>query len=727
MLKSLCLNLLLLCATSTALFSQTNVRAWYAQGQVWVLWQTQLPYPETYAIYKSNQAFTNTSQATAIGRPFFYEYLPGAFVVQTGNDAFRYKIPKPDGSIYKLAENEALFVETVGATGSAYYAVVEWGSATATPGVNRTQNPVAYTYDPVNDPVNCHLQFSGNLPSEHKSNWYCLWAYGRQEHWAGRPDFPVMANAFKNGMPGMFIVSEAIGMDTTGGKRIPATNWFHGGGGTALQHAADKWSHVNIAPQTGISISHNDDFPQKLIYDGDTTFSSSRSLWFGWTKAHNPFNPNFSAAPGDTVINYTQRKILWINNWLIKHYRVDPDRIALQGYSMGSGGASALGKAYPNFFSTVCAFNNGYRGGAEPTSENIVGSAAENLPTNLRRANNEVVHINEVFDLTTPISPARDLPLFRIWAGKTDNNDRMHWGSDLVSQYRKADSLGLGAQISWDERPHTYETLGYHWINDKPAPEEQTFRDNLAFQENFNSKQSYPAFFNHRLDAQNNNPGTGVFGINTGDGDNWGTWGGYHNWDPAGIVDEAKTWEVTAWLTANAVFDNDNCPHNALTADLAIRKPQQFLPAAGKTLNWTVQDETNGQVLQSGVTTVHNDGLVALPQVLVFVENVRRVRIRVSDPSVAASEPENTFPSAKIQPNPSGRVAFLSLTAPKAGEAEVSVCPINGATKRTMRVMLAPGQNKLALDAFENLPSGLYVLVVRTENQQNAVEWIKMW
>lgn len=33
-------------------FAQTNVRAWYAQGQVWIIWQTQQPYPQTFGIYK---------------------------------------------------------------------------------------------------------------------------------------------------------------------------------------------------------------------------------------------------------------------------------------------------------------------------------------------------------------------------------------------------------------------------------------------------------------------------------------------------------------------------------------------------------------------------------------------------------------------------------------------------------------------------------------------------
>ena len=70
----LSLSLLAFCSLVNA---QSNVRAWYAKGQVWILWQTQQPFPQTYGIYKSNQPFTNTNQATAIGRPFAYEYLIG--------------------------------------------------------------------------------------------------------------------------------------------------------------------------------------------------------------------------------------------------------------------------------------------------------------------------------------------------------------------------------------------------------------------------------------------------------------------------------------------------------------------------------------------------------------------------------------------------------------------------------------------------------------------------
>ncbi|MFN7116062.1 MAG: T9SS type A sorting domain-containing protein [Saprospiraceae bacterium] len=715
---------LLLCTLFITVTAQTNVRAWYAQGQVWIVWQGQQPFPQTFVVYKSSTAFTNVNQASPIGRIFNYEYLPGTFIEQTSNPNFKYKIPKPDGSTYTLQLGECLFVETVTVSGNAFYGVVEWGNTVVTAD-NITSSPIAYTYDPVNQPVNCHLQLTTTLPSGHKTNWYCLWTLGKLDHWAGRPDFPVMANVFKNGMPAMFIVSEAIGMDTTGGKKIPVTNWFHGGGGKAVQHIANKSSQFNIAPQIGISVSHNDDMPHLLISEGDTLLSSARTAWFGWSKNHNPFNAAYRANDNDTIINYTQRRILWINNWLIKNYNVDARRIALQGYSMGSAGASALGKLFPNFFSTVCAFNNGFRRVNEETITQIQGTVEQNLPTNLRNGKNETIHINEVMDMNTPLSAMRDLPLFRTWAGKNDINSRMYWGQDLIAQYQKADSLGWGMQISWDERPHTYETLNYHWIQDIAA-DQQTYRDNLSFQENFRNDQSFPAFFNHRLDAKNNNPGLGSIGINKGDGDNWGTWGGYHNWDLNNIIDESAEWSVTAWLQSNAVFTNDNCPNHSLTADLAIRKPQKFKPAQGTVLNWNVKDETTGIILQSGTTTVRADALVILPKIVVYQENIRKVRISVINSTVAtASEPVFSNSTLTIEPNPSFNNSILTVFFKIPTTATIRAIGLNGkATAFTTQLL--EGENRILLSHFDELPSGFYVVEVIAEGQRKSVKWVKL-
>jgi hypothetical protein len=101
----------------------------------------------------------------------------------------------------------------------------------------------------------------------------------------------------------------------------------------------------------------------------------------------------------------------------------------------------------------------------------------------------------------------------------------------------------------------------------------------------FRADQSYPAFFNHRLyPGIGKDPGDGTRG--TGVGDDWDSFGGYHEWEVSSIVDTRATWEVTALLINNAPFPNDNCPDASLTSDLAIRKPQQFKPRSRDAGEW---------------------------------------------------------------------------------------------------------------------------------------------
>ncbi|MBM3962052.1 MAG: hypothetical protein FJ306_09170 [Planctomycetes bacterium] len=93
---------------STAIAAaQTNVRAWQANGQVFVVW----------------------------------------------------RVPSATGGVYQLAANEGLFVHTPRAAGSEHFAVVRDGS-TAISATNSTVAAVAVGYDPVNDPVTCHLQLA---------------------------------------------------------------------------------------------------------------------------------------------------------------------------------------------------------------------------------------------------------------------------------------------------------------------------------------------------------------------------------------------------------------------------------------------------------------------------------------------------------------------------------------------------------------------------------------
>lgn len=718
--------LLLLCSsTVSALRAQTNVRAWYADGQVWVVWEGSLPLQETYAIYAKSTPFTNTDNATLIGRPFYWEYLGGALKEQLDTTA-TLRIPDGQGGHYQLAYNEGLFVFTPHQSGGLWFAVTKWGETTVTPGVNVTSGIVPFEYDPLGDPVECHLQAA--FPSPFDPSYTCLafylWADGRQEQWDNRPDFPVMANAAKNGMPSLFFVSVPLGLDTT--QPFPLTIWLHGGGGTALQSLAGSRPIVNIDPQQGVLLAHNDDL---IGWRGLTPPNPDEPSWhFGWRKNYDPFSSDNIPTTPDTIINYTQRRYIWIDEWLIRHYNIDPNRININGHSMGSAGTTALAKVYPGHYASATIFNNGFGGPTSGESVTTFGPIEDNYPTNIVDRWGQTVRQASVWNLIDNCSAERDLPLMRSFHGKNDDNGTMEWDAYVVENYRSADSLGIGAQLLWSERGHGIDTgpdYNDHWF-DGNLPTQQTATDNVAFEEtHFRSDVSFPAFFNHRYDPQNNEPGDGTIGTGpNGTGDDWGSWGGYHRWDEDNIVDTPDEWSVTAWLESSAVFDHDNCPVDSLTASMAIRKPRQFKPAPPQGISWRVEDAATGEWLQSGIEGLGPDSLAVVPQVIVYRENIRRVRVVVQPYTVAVKDVAAPFAVLQVEPNPSGEAASLRIVVDGETEAAISAIAPDG-KKVTFRTALSEGDNRVGLSRLADLPGGVYLLEVVCGGRRAVTRWVK--
>ncbi|HUR30880.1 MAG TPA: T9SS type A sorting domain-containing protein, partial [Saprospiraceae bacterium] len=572
--------------------------------------------------------------------------------------------------IYQLDLSEGLFVFTPHQTGSLFFAVTKLGAGSVTPGQNITSTSVPFTFDPINDPIECHLQrtFVSPFTSSYICFAYSMWSDGRQNHWEGRPDFPIMANEYKNGMPSVFLISAPFDLDTT--VAFPLSVWLHGGGGLARQSLAGSRAELDISPDLGILVAHDD---KMYGYRGAQGPHPDEPTWhFGYRKNYDPFIT--TTDPFDTIVNYTQRRYLWVDKWLAKNFNVDTNRINIHGHSMGSSGALALAKCFPRHYASATIFNSSCLG---PDSISntiyIFGTRGDHFPTNLKNRNGNAVGFYDLWDLYTNCSPERDIPLIRHWHGKNDDGG-MHWGPVLIQNFHICDSIGTGIQHYWSERPHGMDmapAFNDHWIQGIPA-NQQTAHDNVDFPElNHKSNESFPAFFNHRLDQKNNDPGTGLIGINNGDGDNWGTWGGYHRWYI--LFDTTYAWQAVTWLEGNEIFPNDNSPETFLTADIAIRRPQDFNPATGQAILWKVEDLFTGQTLQSGTTTVKDDSLVVIPQVNVYRENVRRVRISIADMINAVENESFTDNSIKLFPNPTNDIVYL-----EADWEEITVFDING-------------------------------------------------
>ena len=259
-------------AASSA-FAQTNVQAMYAQGQVWVVWQVEdavltncIPaltpvisngvpvtvsncLPQTYAIYWSPNQVTNTTTATLVGRLFAQEW--SAFILADNvNASFGvrptgFRIPNGAGGYRVLATNEGVFVHTVRSNFTGHYAVRPWGE---------TNVPVEWRAVLTNalfslaDPPTYHLQASGTNEG-YPIEWWTVWVDGDTNLAAARPDFPIMENDKRRGLPHNFSVT-APKAGLLPPTNIPACIAVHSGDGQAKMWLPENngFTSIGLAP-----------------------------------------------------------------------------------------------------------------------------------------------------------------------------------------------------------------------------------------------------------------------------------------------------------------------------------------------------------------------------------------------------------------------------------------------------------------------------------------------
>lgn len=615
-------------------FAQVQPRAHYADGQVWIVWDIDTNnIPDTYGIYSAAASFTNTAQAKLIGRVFPADTRAGILKSEM-ETAYGYspltgfKIPTAGGATYTLSGLENLFVDTVRANGSAFYAVVPFGQTNVST-TEITSHAISFTFD-ANDPPQPHLQVRTNSTTGHMVSFFTVWVDGDQDETAGRPDFPIMANASRRGVPHNFLIVEPH-EGLPGSGPWPGMVCLHGGNGSSIEWlpSNDGPRSINVVPTDGVVIAFDDELYRVL--DVNTGAVSVTTGHLGYAREYNPYHPTL-LSPDSVVINYTQRRDVWALDWLVAHANLDGHRISLLGHSNGAQGAMMLMKAYPEHFSSVELFNCTMRQYNDASFISIYGTETQNLPTSLTNRLGEPVHMLDLTRFATNTSTVRDWPLLRHYAGKCDDNNHRQWGPEMLEQMRWSDELGIGLHFYWDMKSHGFDTWIDYWVDATSTATllNQMQRDDVRNQSRYRNNQSFPAFFNLQHYPNHGDPGPGYLGGSTVDsqcglarddtgnlvdnGDDHGTWGGYFDWDTLTIVDTTNTWACTMFLVSSnsGYADVDACPYTALSTDFALRRPQKFKPATGSWVSWELQDATDGTVFHSGASIVGAEGLVTV-------------------------------------------------------------------------------------------------------------------
>jgi len=607
--------------------AQTNVTAVHSNGQTFVVWKVQLPLPITYEIYRSTSPFTDTSQATLAGRLLRPEWEGDALdqiaTPLTGSGS-TWVVPNGLGGTVQLPADCGLFVYTPHSSATEYFAVVETGTTTVTAN-NITPAAVVQTYQPLLSPVSAHAQLSGITPEGYLFRVYAYWTDGRNNIEDARPDYPITGNFAKNGAPNMFVVYSPF--SGPGTAPYPMTFGVHGGEGNFHLWRPGLFPNIDLNIQEGIFVAPHD----ALFYrTGGGTVTEQTTGWFGYWPEMDPLNVPNANPPANAIIHdYTQRKLSWIRQWLLLggdvNYMVDATRVSLLGHSMGGRGISILSRRNPERYAVCHMFTPAFRD-VVPINA-FYGIEAQNLPTNVIGPGGAVMHMNDIFDWTQNLSPTqRDLCLTRIYSGR--NDPIIGWNSTIVGEFADANNSAMGFHLYWDSRVHGIAAWSQAPVAEWVFPV-RTDRASALYAQRYKSNQSFPGFFNDDQDVGMPGRQPEMGDGNPTNGEIWGTWSGYYDWDSSTLVDTPKTWSCTMWLVGNSSVAVDNSPVLAARVSVAVRKPQKFRLPAQYPFRWVLRRADTGTAIASGVGLTDSNGVAKVQNLLIAREDVFKSRLAI--------------------------------------------------------------------------------------------------
>jgi len=298
-----------------------------------------------------------------------------------------------------------------------------------------------------------------------------------------------------------------------------------------------------------------------------------------------------AAIDAGTPTNYTERRLLFMIDWVKAHLGTDPERTYCVGSSMGGCGAMSFAFRHPEIFAAVSAhvpivaYNEGdpAKGQALGWHDNTFRLRPFCGPLSLTCSDG--MPLAERLDATAfVLAHSEDLPFLFLAHGRQDTSIPWHNNPPL---YRALQAMRHGCAVAWNDGTHP-EVDGLLPTDVRKASTEGMAR--------FALKRSYPAFSRASHDSD---PGNGD---NT-DGDTVGFINRGLTWaDP---VETPTRYEVLISCVADAVA-------LPLTVDVTPRRCQAFRLAPGQACT-AVNTDAAGGVIQSLRLEADGHGRVTFP------------------------------------------------------------------------------------------------------------------
>ncbi len=367
------------------------------------------------------------------------------------------------------------------------------------------------------------------------------------------------------------------------------------------------WGDNAYAPPT----SHPDPYWCSFnVYPVDV----SQTWYFGFDQDRD-YRQTIVPLAGDTIVNYTEQRILRMLYDLLRHPtlgpHVDRNRLYVYGQSMGGSGALALAMRYPNVFAAAYASEpmtnyatSGDGGGLDwrPDLAPKWGEPALNLPVLLRGPGDWAAHLQDdngtgVWDWQNHQAQmqsrlAAEMVPFGVAHGRQD--DVIEWPTQGRPAYAAFDAGGRvwgGAVL---DAGHTW--LGFTGLPPNLAPDSSLIPF-FALQARLN--ESAPglsgASGNLALPPPNPPGPTGGYNQTLEWSASWNSWDG-------APVDTASQWRISLRTT-----DGSN-----QTVAVTPRRLQAFTIMPGATYAWQNRRVSDNGLVASGVVTANSQGLLTV-------------------------------------------------------------------------------------------------------------------
>jgi poly(3-hydroxybutyrate) depolymerase len=521
----------------------TGVRAVHRDGQTFVTWadvaEGEAGAKFRYTLYRHTEPITaeNLARAEVCGRGILNnsaKLYGSAFSAKARLDPAKpYTVIEEGGK--PLPPWSGLAVDTIRKAGKAYYAVV------ATDDKGESRSKLCATKDPVEEKP-APIQAIKLYDSKERKGPYVantsvtgkkglplhVTLHGSQSTGGGAGEygdyylfFGTRDMGFRDGLPGVFSVEEHRGKD---GNRL-------------LLRVRDAVEH----PRGG----------------------AMETYWFGHTCV-----PQWADHADPRFYPFTEARLLWTVEWVVKKYGADPERVTVGGSSSGAVGSMNVGFRHPELF--AAAFPSVGRVRKVPAV-----SLEKPLPKGARllMADGKTDYLDRADGPKFAAGHAGDLPFLGWACGRNDGYATWQEHIDMVKTMTDAKH---GFAFAWNNGGHSEGGRAMQQI-DRYYPAAKFARD-----------KSYPAFGNSSV---NDDMGTG----DPKDGDLEG--GINLGFDWKDVRDEEGKWSARL---SNALAKKD------MTADVTPRRGQKFRPKPGDKFTWTDSHGNTGAAVadKNGLVTV---------------------------------------------------------------------------------------------------------------------------